>query len=398
LGWYVPDPVGYPFSEPGKNRFYEYVAYHDVMGEWKSGHFHNNAPHKVDMGWIPDSSIQTVTTSGTYTIAPLETSTSAIQIIKIPKADTGQYYLLEYRQPIGFDAQLPGATVSGIGINVSGLDASIIDPAIDWFITGAKLVDNTPGDYTFNNQTLTDGNTFDDIANGIEITQLSHNASGAVVQINFVSTSCVKDNPTVTISPLSQSGDVGETLTYTVEVKNNNSPACGANTFGLSSFLPPGFSAIFTPASLNLASDSISIVQMEVTSDVGLTDSNNTFSAIATNSVDPTYFGSGSASYVVFTDVTKPVVTIIKPDKRTKVKFNSIPVQATATDDVTVVKMELYINNVLTSQTNTNSLNYVWATQNIAKGKYTVLFKAYDTAGNVGQSSVEIIKDSGAHR
>jgi hypothetical protein len=80
----------------------------DTMGFLNGAHF--NALQKEIIGWLNYSSfplIKTVTTSGTYLIAPFETMGNNIKALKVLKrAGTNDYYYLEYRQPIGYDSVL----------------------------------------------------------------------------------------------------------------------------------------------------------------------------------------------------------------------------------------------------------------------------------------------------
>ncbi len=86
----------------------------DTMGRGNGTHF--NSYSKEKLGWLGYGNsppIQTITTSGFYTIYPYELNNRNIKALKILKrADAGsdndlpEYYYLEYRQPIGFDAPL----------------------------------------------------------------------------------------------------------------------------------------------------------------------------------------------------------------------------------------------------------------------------------------------------
>ncbi|HYV26647.1 MAG TPA: hypothetical protein VFA77_03880 [Candidatus Eisenbacteria bacterium] len=88
----------------------EYCDISDVMGYSGIGPRQVNAPHKVQMGWLPASKIVTATANMTVTIAPLELypgATSLPQALKIkrPLPAKGDYYF-SYRERIGFDSSL----------------------------------------------------------------------------------------------------------------------------------------------------------------------------------------------------------------------------------------------------------------------------------------------------
>jgi hypothetical protein len=84
----------------------EYGDWYDVMGTFL-GHF--NAAWKDKLGWLTASDVITVTTSGSYTIGPLETPSGGMpKALKIQRAPD-DYMYVEYRQPIGFDSAFVAA-------------------------------------------------------------------------------------------------------------------------------------------------------------------------------------------------------------------------------------------------------------------------------------------------
>ncbi len=91
-------------------------------------------------------------------------------------------------------------------------------------------------------------------------------------------------------------------------------------------------------------------------------------------------------------DLTAPVVKITSPVQGSTVGRN-VNVNATATDNVKVTKMEVYIDGRLkTSNTNSTSISYAWYTRKVAAGSHTITVKAYDAVGNIGQGSVMVNK------
>jgi hypothetical protein len=99
---------------------YDYGNTVDVMGNGQ-GHF--NAIAKEQLGWL---SILPVTQSGDYVLAPLE-SPVGLRAIAVPAGFKSPFwYIVEYRQPIGFDANLlslswlanPSAVFDGILVHL----------------------------------------------------------------------------------------------------------------------------------------------------------------------------------------------------------------------------------------------------------------------------------------
>jgi hypothetical protein len=69
----------------------------------------------------------------------------------------------------------------------------------------------------------------------------------------------------------------------------------------------------------------------------------------------------------------------------------TVQIQATATDNVGVTKIELYIDGQLRPTTAaTSPLAFSWNTTNAANGSHTLVVKAYDLANNVGSASVSV--------
>jgi len=92
----------------GNCTIYEYGDGTDIMGAARTSHF--NAYQKDRLGWLNTSTtppITTVSSSGTYTIDAFETNNQKPKALKVLKRTGGSdYYYLEFRQGIGFDAEL----------------------------------------------------------------------------------------------------------------------------------------------------------------------------------------------------------------------------------------------------------------------------------------------------
>lgn len=84
-------------------------------------------------------------------------------------------------------------------------------------------------------------------------------------------------------------------------------------------------------------------------------------------------------------DTTQPAVAISSPASGATVQ-GTVAVSATASDNVGVSKVEFYRNNVLFAASNSAPYSFSWNTTTVSNGSYTLMAKAYDAAGNVGQS------------
>jgi hypothetical protein len=82
-----------------------------------------------------------------------------------------------------------------------------------------------------------------------------------------------------------------------------------------------------------------------------------------------------------------PTTSITSPTNYATVS-GTVSINASASDNVGVTKVEFYLNGALVATDTTTPYVYSWNTSSLAAGVYTMQTKAYDAAGNVGQSSI----------
>jgi thermitase len=105
--------------------------------------------------------------------------------------------------------------------------------------------------------------------------------------------------------------------------------------------------------------------------------------------------GSSATHWLVIDNVVDvadsiaPNVSITNPADGSTVSGN-VAITVSATDNVAVTKVELYIDGRLKAQTNTSVLSYGWNSRKAGAGLHTILSKAFDAAGNQTQSSVQV--------
>jgi hypothetical protein len=204
----------------------------------------------------------------------------------------------------------------------------------------------------------------------------------------------VQANPTVTLSPsATQSVTPGAAITYTASVTNKDSSACSASTFNLSAALPSGWTASFGSSSLTINPGASASTTLLVTSPTTAAGGSYTITLKATDSTAPTFTASVSVTVAIQTtpDTIPPVVSILSPTNGSTVgkKAN---LQAKASDNVGISKMELYIDGVLILVKNSSNITSPWNTANVSKGQHVIKAKAYDQAGNVGENSITVYK------
>jgi chitodextrinase len=143
-----------------------------------------NMPHKLALGVLPASAVATAGTSGTYTLAPMETLTGTVELLRLPKPDGG-IYSVEYRRPIGvFDGQT-GPSVTGVLIHTESPDMLDYNRGD----SDTALIDMHP-DGTYNplqweNAALQAGETFNDPVRGIVIQNVGQTGAAATLAITM---------------------------------------------------------------------------------------------------------------------------------------------------------------------------------------------------------------------
>jgi len=85
-------------------------------------------------------------------------------------------------------------------------------------------------------------------------------------------------------------------------------------------------------------------------------------------------------------DTTPPTTSITAPANGATVS-GTISVTAAASDNVGVVKVELYVDAALKSTSTSSPYSFSWNTTTVANGAHSLVSKAYDAAGNVGTSA-----------
>ncbi len=88
----------------------------------------------------------------------------------------------------------------------------------------------------------------------------------------------------------------------------------------------------------------------------------------------------------VVADTTAPVTAITSPSANATVS-GTVTISASASDSVGVSKVEFYVNGALKATDTTSAYSFSWNTTTVANGSYSITTKAYDAAGNVGQSA-----------
>ena len=238
----------------------EYGDDRDVLGR-PGTVAHMNAFQKERLGWLNYGAapgVQTVASSGDYWIDNYEGVPGYTKALKIWNPANSSFYYVESRAKTGFDSSV----AAGVTIHSSASGVSY-------------QLDLDPGTTGYDS-TLDVGQVFSDGAIGLSLQTLSADTSGAMVRVTLgTAASCTKGAPTVSLS--------GAGPTFTVTVKNNNSPACAASAVAFAAAAPTGWSAAFSPTSLTLASGAVGTTALTLIAPAG-TSGTYAFSVTATDS------------------------------------------------------------------------------------------------------------------
>lgn len=90
-----------------------------------------------------------------------------------------------------------------------------------------------------------------------------------------------------------------------------------------------------------------------------------------------------TSSSTVTQDTTTPTAVITSPISGTRLG-NKVTIRVSASDNVGVSRIEVFVNGRLLGSVNGSSASVNWNTAKLAKGTHTVSALAYDAAGNVG--------------
>ena len=177
----------------------EYGDPYTIMGSAST--YHHNNWHRAQFGWM---SMQTVSTTGTYSLAPAESSSGSVsRLLRVARGD-GTYLNLEFRQPGGLFETFSGSSSVATGVSIR------IAPEVSSLIQ-SRLLDMTPATGTFADAALAVGATFTDPLTNVTFKTLSTSAAGASVSIQF-------GGPPVDTTPPSAPGSLNATATSPLSV------------------------------------------------------------------------------------------------------------------------------------------------------------------------------------
>jgi len=288
---------------------YEYGDYYETMGNSNvnGDSMHYNTFQKERLGWLNYSTqppITSVSSSGSYTLAPYETqdgNPKALKILQSSSSSGNTYYYVESRQAIGFDSIL-SYSVPGYSEVLNGVVVHIASPSN---ANSSDLLDMNPAATWGYAMALDVGQSYTDSTAGVTITPTAVSSLGATVQVTMNGPACTLANPGVSVSPTqSQAVTAGTPVNFTVSVKDNDSSACSSSGFNLGATLPSGWGGVWSSSVLTLSPGGSASATLQVTSPSGTANGFYNVGVSATKAAASSYTASASATYVISTPQT----------------------------------------------------------------------------------------------
>ena len=155
------------------------------------------------------------------------------------------------------------------------------------------------------------------------------------------------------------------------------------NGTSFASPITAGVVALMISANPAIKAEQIDSILLSTADDLGTAGRDNYFGAGRINA----YRAVMAAKGTVASDTQAPSVAIASPGSSVKGIVN---VNVSATDNMSVGKVELYAGNALLATDTTAPYSFAWDTTSRADGAVTLVAKAYDSSGNVGSSTVAV--------
>jgi hypothetical protein len=205
----------------------------------------------------------------------------------------------------------------------------------------------------------------------------TYTASVSVTE-NILAAVCTRTSPKILLSPTVSNGIRGATVPYTLSVTNNDTSSCSASTFNLIGNVPSGWLGTLGSSTLALGPGASGTTTLSVTSSSNAPDGAYPITATGTNSAQPTYTATASATETLVSSLTVKVSTDKSSYKSNQpVTINAAvsangSVIANASVTFTVTKgTTTAVTKTVTTDTHGNA-SFTWSQKSRSSGTYTV--------------------------
>lgn len=326
----------------------------------------------ISVGNLTSSTITGLDPSRSYNFAVTAFSNTGIEssysgIVSIPES-------LPPTISISYPAN--NSTASGtVSVTVSATD-NVGVTKVEYYVNGALQATDTTTPYVYS------WNTSALAAGAYVISSKAYDVAGNVGQSSNINVTVVNDTtaPTVTVTaPVNNS-----TVSGTTTIAANSSDNVGVsrveffvNGVLLTATNVAPFSYNWNTTSMANGSYTLTAKAFDATGNVAQS------SAVAVTVNNPV------------ADTTAPTVSISAPANTATVS-GTTSVTITASDNVGLTKVEYYVNGVFQATDTTSPYSLNWNTSAVTNGSYILTAKAFDAAGNVGQSTNVTVSVSNA--
>jgi subtilisin family serine protease len=146
-----------------------------------------------------------------------------------------------------------------------------------------------------------------------------------------------------------------------------------------------GAAALLLSANPSLTPVQVQNILEQSSDDLGLTDWDSTYGYGRINLARALSMAAGTGGVGGNGDSTPPTIVITSPSDGSTVS-SVVSVSVSATDNVGVVKVELYVDGSFYGSSTKAPFTIKWNTRKASRGSHALESKAYDAMGNVGNS------------
>jgi hypothetical protein len=347
--------------------------------------------HLQQLGYLQASNVQSVTAAGSYTLRSTLAQSADPQLLKIPRASTAarpEYYYIDLRAGGGvFDNYAAtDPAVRGVTIRI-GNDRTVLRQS--------RLIDTTPDSNSnalndFRDAPLAVGRTFSDgdvsitttaLAGGVAVVYVTWSAAAPDLEAPSAPTGVTgtDDGAGIDVSWAPSTDDVGvegyrvkrddvtiATVTGTA-YRDTTATEPRVYTYCIEAFDAAG-NAATSQSCATPARYSPPVVEEP-----------------APQPLPPL----PPAAPLPPADTIAPTVTIRSPGRGAKLRRRAV-VRANATDDRSVVRIDLFVDGRRVASRRGGKLNVAWQLRRVKRGRHTVTVVARDASGNTGTRSVAV--------
>jgi len=275
------------------------------------------------------------------------------------------------------NSPLNGATVKGTAAINASVNANVAIDKVEFYIDGNLASSDTTSPYAF----------------------------------DWDTTKAINGSHTIQVKAYDKSGNFGTSAVTTVTVDNTaadtTAPTCSITS-------PASGAAVKGTSTISAnATDNVGVAKVEFYVDGSLIgtdtaspytmDWDTTKATNGTHTIQVKAYDAannvGTSSTIAVTvdntvpDTTAPTCTITSPANGAVAK-GVVSINANATDNVGVTKVEFYAGNNLIGTSSASPYGVIWDTTKAANGTCTIQVKAYDEANNVGTATITITVDN----